>query len=96
MNFDLFLQQTEKKIKTAITFTYDVEKIRLICKKKLEKIWSSISPGFTRSAILKFSKFQKKKKLFQTEDFFLQNQKNSKKYKFQKNSKSPKKRHRNV
>ena len=74
-----FFAKNRKKIKTAITFAYDVEKMRLICQKKLEKNWSSISPGFTRSVILRFSKFQKKKKLFQTEDFFLQNQKKIKK-----------------
>ena len=44
-------------------------------------------PGFTRSAIHRFLKFQKKKKLFQTDDFFLQNQKNLKKIKILKKKK---------
>ena len=91
MNFDLFCNKWKRNLVTAITFAYDVEKMRLIYQKKLEKIWNSISPGFTRSAILRFSKFQKKKKLFQTEDFFLQNQKNSKKYKISKKFKKSKK-----
>ena len=79
-----FLQKPGKKCKTAITFAYDVEKMRLIYQKKLEKNSSSMPPGFTRSAIHRFLKFQKKKKLFQTDDFFLQNQKNSKKEKYSK------------
>ena len=84
MNFDIFCNKQEKKLVTAITFAYDVEKMRLLCQKKLEKNWSSISPGLARSAILRFSKFQKKKKLFQTDDFFLQNQKNKKNHNFKK------------
>ena len=90
MNFDLFLQKPGKKCKTAITFAYDVEKMRLIYQKKLEKNPSSISPGFTRSAIHRFLKFQKKKKLFQTDDFFYKIKKNSKiqkKLKKEKNQK---------
>ena len=50
-------------------------------------------PGFTRSAIHRFLKFQKKKKLFQTDDFSQQNQKKSKNSKKLKNSKIPKKTH---
>ena len=76
-----FLQQTGKKLVTAITFAYDVEIMQKICQKKLEKNPSSIPPGFTRSAIHRFLKLQKKKKLFQTDDFSQQNQKNSKKIK---------------
>ena len=49
--------------------------MRVICQKKLEKNWSSISP-VSNSQILQIPK---EKKLFETEDFFLQNQKNSKK-----------------
>ena len=67
-----------------MTFSYDVEIMQKICQKKLEKNPSSNPPGFTRSAIHRFLKFQKKKKLFQTDDFSQQNQKERKK---EKNSK---------
>jgi hypothetical protein len=86
-----FLQQTGKKLVTAITFAYDVEITQIICQKNREKNPSSNPPGFTRSAIHRFLKFQKKKKLFQTDDFSQQNQKNSKNSKKLKNSKIPKK-----
>ena len=46
MNFDFFAKN-EKKCKTAITFADDVKKKFNISKKKLEKTWDSISPGFT-------------------------------------------------
>ena len=62
-----FLQNPEKKRKTAITFAYDVEKMRLICQKKLEKKRNPIPPGFTRWGFLRSSKFQREKKLFQNE-----------------------------
>ena len=67
MNFDLFCKKLPKKCKTAITFAYNVEKKSLIYQKKLEKNSDSISPGFTRWSFLRFSKFQKEKKLFQIE-----------------------------
>ena len=91
MNFDLFCNKQEKKIVTAITFGYDVEIMQKICQKKREKNPSSNPPGFTRSAIRRFLKFQKKKKLFQTDDFSQQNKKNSKNSKKFKKSKISKK-----
>ena len=81
MNFDLFFcKKQKKKIKTAITFAYDVEKMRLICQKKLEKKRNPIPPGFTRWGFLRSSKFQREKKLFQNEK--IKKIKKNKKFKF--------------
>ena len=59
--------------------------------KNREKNLSSNLPGFTRSAIHTFLKFQNKKKLFQTDDFSQQNQKERKKRKKEKKFKKSKK-----
>ena len=83
-----FLQQTGKKFVTAITFAYDVEITQIICQKNHEKNSSSNPPGFTRSAIHRFLKFQKKKSYFKQTIFRSKIKKNQK---IQKNSKIQKK-----
>ena len=90
MNFDLFCNKQEKKLVTAITFAYDVEITQIICQKNREKNPSSNPPGFTRSAIHRFLKFQKKK-VISNRRFFAAKSKKFKKLKIQKNSKIPKK-----
>ena len=81
MNFDLFCNKQEKKLVTAITFAYDVEITQIICQKNREKNPSSNPPGFTRSAIHRFLKFQKKKKVISNRRFFATKSKKFKKFK---------------
>ena len=85
MNFDLFCNKQEKKLVTAITFAYDVEITQIICQKNREKNPSSNPPGFTRSAIHRFLKFQKKKKVISNRRFFAAKSKKFKKFKKIKN-----------
>ena len=91
MNFDLFCNKQEKKLVTAITFAYDVEITQIICQKNREKNPTLNPPGFTRSAIHRFLKFQKKKNYFKQTIFRNKIKKNSKNSKKLKNSKNPKK-----
>ena len=81
------MQKPEKKCKTAITFTYDVEKMRLIYQKKLEKKGVRFHPGlpgqhFTDSSNSKIKKVISNRRFLSTK---------SKKIQKVKNSKSPKK-----
>ena len=87
MNFDLFCNKQEKKLVTAITFAYDVEITQIICQKNREKNPSSNPPGFTRSAIHRFLKFQKKKSYFKQTIFRSKIKKKEKRKKIKKSKK---------
>ena len=69
MNFDLFCNFSEKKIKTAITFAYDIEKMRIIYQKNREKKGARFHQGlpgelFSDPPIAKRKKSYFKKKIF--------------------------------
>ena len=79
-----FLQQTEKKSFNGHNFRIRHRKNAFYIPKKLEKKPSSISPGFTRSAILRFSIFQNKKSYFKQTIFSYKIKKIQKNKKIQK------------
>ena len=64
-NFEIRILTYNAKVrktrKTAITFAYDVEKLRLIYPKKLEKISSSMPSGFTRTDFTESPNSKRKK-----------------------------------
>ena len=69
MNFDLFFKN-QKKCKTAITFAYDVEKMRLIYQKKTRE---KLELDFTRVYPVNFSQIleiPKGKKVISKRIFF--------------------------
>ena len=71
MNFDLFCKKQGKKVWTAITFVYDVEKMRLIYQKKTrEKKGARFHLGLPGELFLDPRNSKRKKSYFKKNIFF--------------------------
>ena len=76
-----FLQQTEKNLVTAITFAYDVGKMRFIYQKKTTEKSEFDFTGIYPVSNSQILQIPKEKNLFQTDDFFPTKSKKFKKFK---------------